>query len=254
MRPASRVTALLLAAALALPGLAACGGSGKKKGETLTVFAASSLSEPFTTLGKEFEKAHPGVKVRFEFGPSSGLAQQISAGAPGGVFASASTGTMDPLVTSGDAKDPKSFATNTMEIATPPADPGHVASLKDLARPGVRLAVCQAQVPCGKTAAEVLTKAGLKVKPATEEVDVKSVLTKVVLGEVDAGMVYVTDVKAAGSKVRGVPIPAAQNATTSYPIAVLSHAKHAKPAAEFVALVLSSAGSTVLRQAGFTGP
>ena len=126
--------------------------------------------------------------------------------------------------------------------------------MKDLARSGVKVALCQPQVPCGKVAAEVFAKAGVTVKPVTEEVDVKSVLTKVTLGEVDAGMVYVTDVQAAGAKVKGIEIPPAQNASTSYPIASLTHAKHPKQAQEFVDLVLSSAGAKVLQDAGFQKP
>ena len=146
--------------------------------------------------------------MEFNFGPSSGLAEQIGSGAPADVFASASPSNMDTVVQGGDAKDPKDFATNSMEIAVPPDNPGKIASLADLAKPGVKVALCQAQVPCGKVAAEVFANAGLTVKPVTEEVDVKSVLTKVTLGEVDAGVVYVTDVLAAGDDVKGVEIPA----------------------------------------------
>ena len=261
-----RPPAVVLTAALALSPLAACGssdsggsaasGSGAGSGtkSTLTVFAAASLSETFTTLGKTFEKQHPGTTVRFSFGPSSGLAEQIGQGAPAEVFASASPTNMDTVVTSGDAEDPKDFATNSMEIAVPPANPGKVSDVADLAGQGVKVAVCQPQVPCGKVATEVFDKAGLTVKPATEEVDVKSVLTKVTLGEVDAGVVYVTDVQAAGSKVKGIEIPAAQNATTTYPIAALTKAKDPKAAQQFVDLVLSAEGAKVLEAAGFARP
>jgi len=257
MKLPTRALAVLVAVVLCLAGLAACGGgggTGAKKKIRLTVFAAASLTGSFTALGKQFEKSHPGVKVAFSFGPSSGLAQQIQQGAPAGVFASASPANMDSLVTSGDAKDPKDFATNSMEIAVPPANPGKITSVKDLARSGVKVALCQPQVPCGKVAAEVFAKAGVTVKPVTEEVDVKSVLTKVTLGEVDAGMVYVTDVQAAGAKVKGIEIPPAQNASTSYPIASLIHGKHPKQAQEFVDLVLSSAGAKALQDAGFQKP
>ena len=248
----------ILTGVLALASLAACGSddsSGSaKKDVTLHVFAAASLTETFTALGKQFEKDHPGTKVEFNFGPSSGLADQIGSGAPADVFASASPSNMDTVVSSGDAKDPKDFATNSMEIAVPPDNPGKVASVDDLAKSGVKVALCQPDVPCGKVAAEVFTNAKITVKPVTEEVDVKSVLTKVTLGEVDAGVVYVTDVQAAGSDVKGVEIPADVNATTSYPIASLEHSKHQKEAADFVDLVLSDAGAKVLEEAGFQHP
>jgi molybdate transport system substrate-binding protein len=251
--------ATVLAVLLGLTSIVACGsddseGSSTKEDVTIRVFAAASLTESFTELGKQFEKDHPGTKVQFSFGPSSGLAEQIGSDAPADVFASASPSNMDTVVQAGDAKDPEDFATNSMEIATPPDNPGKIDSLDDLANPGVKVAVCQPQVPCGKVAAEVFSKANLKVKPATEEVDVKSVLTKVTLGEVDAGMVYVTDVQAAGDKVKGVEIPEAQNASTSYPIATLTHSEHKLQASQFVDLVLSDEGAKVLEEAGFESP
>jgi molybdate transport system substrate-binding protein len=248
---------LLAALLLALASLTACGsgdsGSGSKQ-VTLHVFAASSLTEAFTTLGKQFEKEHPDTLVEFNFGPSSGLGEQITSGAPADVFASASPSNMDTLVSTGAAKDPKDFATNSGEIAVPPDNPAKITSVADLAKPKVKVAVCQAQVPCGKVATEVLANSNIEVKPATEELDVKSVLTKVTLDEVDAGLVYVTDVQAAGDKVKGIEIPEAQNSVTSYPIATLKDSKHAKEAGEFVDLVLSDDGSKVLTAAGFAKP
>jgi molybdate transport system substrate-binding protein len=252
------VLAGVITGVLALTSLAACGSDDSsdsaKKDVTLHVFAAASLTETFTELGKQFEKAHPGTKVEFNFGPSSGLAEQIGGGAPADVFASASPSNMDTVVSSGDAKDPKDFATNSMEIAVPPDNPGKVTGVEDLAKSSVKVALCQPDVPCGKVAAEVFANAKLTVKPVTEEVDVKSVLTKVTLGEVDAGVVYVTDVQAAGSDVKGVEIPADVNATTSYPIASLENSKHQKEAADFVDLVLSDAGAKVFEEAGFRHP
>jgi len=255
MRP--RTLAAAAVTALALTSVAACGsddGDGDSKDVTLHVFAAASLTDSFTALGKQFEEDHPGTKVAFNFGPSSGLVEQIGSGAPADVFASASPTNMDTLVSDGDAKDPKTFATNSMEIAVPPDNPAQIGALGDLVGQGVKVALCQPQVPCGKVAAEVFANAGLTVKPASEEVDVKSVLTKVQLGEVDAGVVYVTDVLAAGDKVKGVEIPDTQNASTSYPIAALEGSEHAKEASEFVDLVLSADGAKVLEEAGFAKP
>lgn len=256
-RVLARSLAVAVTGALALSSLAACGsddsGDGAKS-VTLHVFAAASLTGAFTTLGKRFEQDHPGTKVEFNFGPSSGLSEQITGGAPADVFASASPSNMDTVVKSGEAGDPKDFAQNSGEIAVPVDNRAGVASVADLANPGVKVAVCQAQVPCGKVAAEVFARSHVTVKPVTEEIDVKSVLTKVTLGEVDAGLVYVTDVKAAGDKVKGVQIPGDQNSVTSYPIATLKDSEHPKEADEFVDLVLSDEGSKVLTQAGFAQP
>jgi molybdate transport system substrate-binding protein len=218
------------------------------------VFAAASLTEAFTQLGKQFEAAHPGDKVTFSFGPSSGLAIQIISGAPADVFASASAKNMQEVVTAGDASAPTDFVKNVMEVAVPPANPAHVKSVNDLAKSSVKVALCQPQVPCGVVAAEVFKNAGITVKPVTLEVDVKSVLTKVELGDVDAGMVYVTDVMGAGSKVMGVPIPASVNASTTYPIATVSKSSHQSIAQAFVAYVLSPAGQQVLTADGFQKP
>ena len=265
--PAAVAVASLAAASLAV-ALGACGSSGStastrptspgaSAGEvsgTVTVFAAASLKEAFTTLGAQFEKRHPGTKVVFSFGPSSGLAQQITQGAPADVFASASPKNMDQVVQAGAASDPRTFAGNVMEIAVPAANPAHLTGVRELARPGVKVALCQSQVPCGATAAKVFDKAGIHVTPVTQEVDVKSVLAKVSLGEVDAGVVYVTDVRSAGSRVRGIPIPADVNASTSYPIASLAKAPNPAAARAFTAFVLSGAGRSVLTADGFTQP
>lgn len=221
---------------------------------TVNVFAASSLTEAFTTLGKQFEAAHPGVKVVFDFGPSSGLAEQINQGAPADVFASASTANMDQVVSAGGASNPTPFAKNEMEVAVPPSNPAHIASVNDLAKSGVKVALCQSQVPCGATAQKVFANAKITVHPVTQELDVKSVLSKVELGEVDAGVVYVTDVRSAGSKVKGVTIPDSENASTTYPIAALTKARNAAAARAFVAYVLSTQGASVLTADGFEKP
>jgi molybdate transport system substrate-binding protein len=254
---------LLSAAALGL-ALTACGsastaspaagGSSPAMTGTITVLAASSLKEAFTTIGKQFEAAHPGVKVVFSFAASSDLATQITQGSPADVFASASVKNMTQVVTAGYATSPTTFVKNTMEIALPLSNPASITALSDLAKSSVKLAVCQPQVPCGSTADTVFTNAGLTVKPVTLEPDVKSVLAKVELGEVDAGVVYVTDVRAAGSKVLGLLIPASVNASTSYPIAALTKSADATAAKAFVAYVLSPSGGAVLAADGFAKP
>jgi molybdate transport system substrate-binding protein len=256
----------LVAAAAAVLVLAGCGddsgpdtgggasGSAGALSGTVTVFAAASLTESFGTLGRQFEAAHPGVTVRFNFAASSALAESIAQGAPADVFASASAKNMDSVVEAGDAADPKTFAKNAMEIAVPPANPAGVAALADLARPGLKLALCQEQVPCGATAKQVFDKAEVTVKPVTLGADVKAVLTAVRLGEVDAGVVYRTDVRAAGTEVKGIQIPAELNASTSYPIATLAKAPNAAAARVFVDYVLSADGAEVLTGSGFGGP
>jgi molybdate transport system substrate-binding protein len=221
---------------------------------TITVLAASSLKGTFTQLGKQFEAAHPGDTVKFSFGASSALAAQINSGAPADVFASASPKNMDQVVTPGNASNPQDFAKNIMEIAVPPSNPAKVTSVNDLAKSSVKVALCQPLVPCGVVAAEVFKNAKITVKPVTLQPDVKSVLTQVELGNVDAGVVYVTDVMAAGSKVKGVTIPADENATTTYPIAALTHSTEQSIAQAFVAYVLSPTGEQVLKAAGFEQP
>ena len=220
----------------------------------ITVFAAASLMGTFTQLGKQFETAHPGDSVKFSFGPSSGLATEITGGAPADVFASAAPANMNTVVKAGDASSPQDFAKNTAEVAVPPSNPGQVTSVSDLAKSSVKVALCQPQVPCGVVAADVFKNAGITVKPVTLQPDVKSTLTQVELGSVDAGVVYVTDVKAAGAKVHGVVIPASDNASTLYPIDTINSSKDKSVAEAFVAYVMSPAGQQVLTAAGFQKP
>lgn len=254
-RVRSLVLVLVAVLGAALSGCTGSAGSGGPPAQgTVTVLAASSLREAFTRIGSAFERAHPGATVSFGFGPSPGLAASIVAGAPADVFASASTASMEQVTRAGLARDATLFASNEVAVVTPPDDPGHVATLPDLARPGVSVALCQARVPCGAVAARVLANAGVRLTPVTEEADVKAVLTKVVLGEVDAGLVYVTDARAAGSKVRTVPVPDGVNSSTSYPVVVLDRAENRSLAQQFVDYVLSPAGRAVLRDAGFARP
>lgn len=268
-RPLSVRRAGLAIAALVLSGMAAAcssspgtpaSGSSSGPGQTpavtgtVTVFAASSLKETFTSIAKRFEAAHPGTTVVLSFAASSALATQITSGAPADVFASASAKDMATLTSAGAATAPTTFATNSLTVVVPSANPAQIASLADLARAGVKVAQCQPAVPCGVLAAKVLATAGLTVTPATLEPDVKSVLTKVRLGEVDAGLVYATDAVAAAGSVTAVPIPAGVNATTAYPIAALSHAANPAGARAFVDAVVSAEGLAVLKAAGFGAP
>ncbi len=251
-----RLSALVLLIPLALT---ACSSESDdeqaEKPETVTVFAAASLTETFTSLGAEFEKAHPGVKVRFNFGSSATLAQQIVQGAPADVFAAASPATMKTVTDASlTSAEPSVFVRNRLEIAVPAANPGKVDELKDLTDPAVKVALCAEQVPCGAAALKALDAAGLKVKPVTLEQDVKATLTKVTLGEVDAALVYRTDVKAAGDKVKGIEFPEAEKAINDYPIAALKKAPAAGLAGEFVKLVLSRQAAAVFTGAGFDAP
>ncbi|MCX4647770.1 MULTISPECIES: molybdate ABC transporter substrate-binding protein [unclassified Streptomyces] len=229
--------------------------SAKKVTGTVTVFAAASLKESFTTLGKDFEKAHPGTKVTFSFGGSDTLAASITGGAPADVFAAASPKTMAIVTDKKDAATaPSTFVRNQLEIATLPGNPDKVASLKDLTKSGLKVVLCDKTVPCGAAAQKALDASKLKLTPVSYEQDVKSALTKVELKEADAAVVYKTDVKAAGSKVEGVEFPESANAINDYPIALLKDAPNAEAAKEFIALVQSVEGQEVLTAAGFLKP
>lgn len=253
--------AVLLTAALALT-LAGCSSSAKTKDDggggalsgSITVFAASSLTGAFNTLGSQFEAAHQGTKITFNYGASGTLATQIVQSAPADVFASAAPKNMDTVVQAGEASNPVTFVKNTGEIAAAPGNPAKIATVADLAKPGVKVALCQPTVPCGVVATTVFKNANVTVKATASEPDVKSTLAVIASGEVDAGIVYVTDVKAAGSKVVGIEIPAAQNATTEYPIATLKGTKNAALATAFVDYVKSADGQKVLSAAGFLAP
>ncbi|MEO8888240.1 MAG: molybdate ABC transporter substrate-binding protein [Jatrophihabitantaceae bacterium] len=253
-----KLVALLLIAVLV--AVAGCSSSAKKTNSTgslsgsITVYAASSLTGAFNTLATQFEAAHPGTKITFSYAASGALATQITQGAPADVFASAAPKNMATVVSAGDASNPVNFVKNTGEIAAAPGNPAHIASVADLAKAGVKVANCEPTVPCGVVAAAVFKNANVTVKPTASEADVKSTLAVVESGEVDAGIVYVTDVRAAGSKVVGIEIPAAQNATTEYPIAPLKGSKNAALAKAFVDYVTSSDGQKVLSAAGFLAP
>ncbi|MEV6960525.1 molybdate ABC transporter substrate-binding protein [Streptomyces sp. NPDC051207] len=251
------------AGAAALLALGACSpagspdraSSGGKVSGTVTVFAAASLRESFTTLGERFEKDHPGTEVTFSFGGSDSLAASITGGAPADVFAAAGTKTMEIVADHGDvAGTPVTFARNQLEIATLPGNPDRISSLKDLTRPGLKVVLCDTSVPCGAAARTALDAGGLKLTPVSYEQDVKSALTKVELREADAAVVYKTDVRAAGDKVDGVAFPESAKAVNDCPIARLKNAPNPEAAKAFIALVRSAEGQKVLTGAGFRRP
>ncbi|MEV8214850.1 molybdate ABC transporter substrate-binding protein [Leifsonia sp. NPDC077715] len=259
-----RVAAALLLAGAALTGCSSAASAPSSSPTasatddvtgTVTVFAAASLTKTFTELGKEFEAAHPGAKVTFSFAGSSDLVSQLTAGAPADVFASADEANMTKAV---DAKvidgDPVDFATNVLAIAVPPGNPAHVKSFADLASPGVKTVVCAPQVPCGAATAKVEKAAGVTLTPVSQESSVTDVLGKVSSGEADAGIVYRTDVKGAGSAVESVPFPEAAKTVNVYPIATVAKAPNAEGAAAFVAFVTGPDGRKALAAAGFGEP
>lgn len=251
---------LTLLALLALVGCGAdaevpAGGRPAEVRGTVTVLAAASLTDAFTELGRLFERAHPGVTVQLSFAASSELASQVTAGAPADVFASASTDTMDQVVAAGTtAGPPVVFARNTLQIAVPPGNPGDVTGLADLAREDLAVALCAPEVPCGAAAARALTAARVTAAVDTFEQDVRAALTKVVLGEVDAALVYRTDVESAGGDVVGIDFPEATQAVNDYPIAVLADAPNPVAARAFLDAVLSPSGASVLQGDGFQPP
>ncbi|WP_328912769.1 MULTISPECIES: molybdate ABC transporter substrate-binding protein [unclassified Streptomyces] len=229
--------------------------ASKEVSGTLVVFAAASLKESFTTLGDQFKAAYPGTNVVFSFAGSDALAASLTNGAPADVFAAASPKTMKIVTDAGDGQGtPTTFVRNQLEIATLPGNPKHIASLKDLTKSGLKVALCAKTVPCGSAAETALTGSGIKLTPVSYEQDVKSALTKVELKEVDASVVYKTDVKAAGGKVTGVDFPESANAINDYPIVQLTKAPNPNAAQAFIALVKSAEGQKVLSQAGFLNP
>ncbi|WP_436701697.1 molybdate ABC transporter substrate-binding protein [Nocardioides sp. BYT-33-1] len=260
LRPRRVLSATGAAVLLTLP-LAACGddGGGSTGGEndgtrTLTVFAAASLTMTFEELEQEFEDAHDGVDVKLSFGGSSDLVAQLIEGAQADVFASADTATMDTLVAADlAAGDPTEFATNTLMIAVPPGNPAGIATLADLTEKDVDLVLCQPEVPCGSAALKVAEAAGLTLAPVSEEQSVTDVLAKVESGEADAGLVYVTDVTAAGDAVEGVEFPEAAGVVNRYPIVAVDGAPHPDLAQAWIDLVLGD-GRAVLAAAGFGAP
>ena len=247
--------------ALAAVGLTACGnddepgGGGAEVKGAITVFAAASLTGAFTTIGADFEAAHPGTEVTFNFAGSSALATQIGQGAPADVFASAAPANMATVKDAGGVEgEPVTFVKNQLVIAVPKGNPKGITGLADLVKPDVKVALCAEQVPCGAAAKKALEAAAVDLTPVTFEQDVKSALSKVTLGEVDAALVYRTDAKAATSDVDGIEFGESAGAVNEYPIAVLKDAPNKTTAQAFVDYVLSEAAETVLTGAGFQAP
>lgn len=264
-RPARRAlavtTTVLLTAALAAcaapsgtQGASTPGSTAPVEEQTLTVLAAASLRDVFAELAESFEAQHDGVTVALSFAGSADLADQLLAGSPGDVFASADTKNMDRVVEGGDAVDPVVFATNTLTVVVPAGNPGGVTSFADLAREDLKVVVCAAEVPCGSATAKVEAAAGTTVHRVSEEASVTDVLAKVTAGEADAGLVYVTDATLAGDDVEVVDLPETRTVVNTYPIAVTSGADDAALAQEWLDLVTGPAGQAALAKAGFGAP
>ena len=244
------MTALLLVAA-------ACGddqGDDSVEATSVTVFAAASLTDAFGEIADAFEEANPGVEVELNLAGSSALREQILSGAPADVFASANTSNMAEVVDEGLAADPEVFALNDLQIVVPAGNPAGVESLDDFADADLLIGLCAAEVPCGDLGRQALAAAGVEARPDTEEPDVRALLTKVAEGELDAGIVYRTDVASAGDDVEGIDIPDDVNVVAEYPIATLTESSAAELAEAFVAFVLSDDGQAILAGYGFGSP
>lgn len=255
--------ALVLLCGLSLLA-AACGGDSADERTTATgpagvdgsinVAAAASLTDAFGDMKAAFEKQNPDASVRFNFGSSGTLKDQILAGSPTDVFASANTMNMDLVVQAGANRgDPKIFATNDLEIAVPKGNPGKVTGLAAFGDKALLIGLCDEKAPCGRFGRQVLANAGVTPQPDTNEADVRALLTKVSSGDLDAGLVYRSDVTSRGGGVEGIEIPDDVNVTARYPIATLEASKEAPTAAAFVAFVLSPAGQKIMEANGF-GP
>jgi molybdate transport system substrate-binding protein len=221
----------------------------------VNVFAAASLTEAFTQAGDDLARTNTRVRFVFNFGSSSTLATQITNGAPADVFAAADEANMQKIV---DATltdgTPTVFATNRLAIAVALGNPKKIASVADLARSDVVLVLAAPTVPAGRYARDALSKAGVTVRPASQEVDVRAVLNKVSLGEADAGIVYVTDVMSAAGRVTGVNIPDQQQVVARYPVAVVKDSRNTALAHRFVDYLVSPAGQSTLAEFGFSKP
>jgi molybdate transport system substrate-binding protein len=242
---------LLPIAVLALG--AACGSDDGDMGSAqITVFAAASLTDAFTEVGEAFTAAHPDAKATFSFDASSALVRQITEGAPADVFASADTANMDKLTEAGlNGTDPVIFATNLLTIIVAPGNPEGITGVADLADADLTTVICAAEVPCGRYADEIFAKAGVAVTPDSLEQNVRGVVTKVTAGEADAGIVYVTDVEAAGDEAAMVEIPEDINVLAEYPIATTKDSANAGVGEAFIDFLTGSEGQSILADYGF---
>ena len=242
---------LLMAGSL----VTACSGS---EGDTiegeLLVSAAASLTDSFAEVASAFEETNSEVDVLLNLGGSSALRVQIMEGAPADVFASANTSNMDIVVEAGEAEDPQVFVRNLLQIAVPAGNPSGVTGLEDFARDELLIGLCAEGVPCGDFARRALAEAGVTPAIDTNEPDVRALLTKIQVGELDAGITYVTDVTSADGLVEGIDIPEDQNVVANYPIAVLANATNPDAAAAFVEFILSEEGQAILARYGFETP
>jgi len=239
---------LLIVAALFL---GAC--SGSQSSDTLLVMAASSLTESFAEMEAAFEAANPDIDVQINLAGSAALREQILQGAPADVFASANETTMQALLDEGAAETARAFATNQLQIAVPSDNPGSIVGVEDLANDGLLIGLCDQGVPCGDFARQALVQADVEASIDTNEKDVRSLLTKIEVGELDGGIVYRTDVASSG-EVLGIDLPPQVDVPIVYPIAVLNDAPNPDAAQRFVDLVASSAGQTILAAQGFGIP
>lgn len=250
-----RVATGVAALGLAL-GVAGCSAAGGAPGDgptrhTVVVLAASSLTDVLSGLARDFEATHPGTDIQLSFAASSTVVTQVNQGAPADLIALAGTSAAGPLDARRIVGNRTSLASNTLEIATPPGNPGKVDAITDLSRPTLKVVLCAATVPCGKAAAKALSLAGVTAHVVSYENDVKATLAKVQLGEADAAIVYHSDVVSAGVRVRGVPIPASVNQTLDYPLIRLTD----EPTTiEFATFLLSDQSRQRLRDNGFLTP
>ena len=240
-----------------LLAVAGCGSDDKKSSSTgkpsgsLKVFAAASLTEAFNQEKATLKTVYPDLTIVYNFAGSGALVTQIQQGAPADVIATADTSSMKTLTDGDLVETPKTFARNKLEILVEPGNPKGIKGLADLARRDLKVVLADETVPAGKYAAQALTAAGVTVKPVSKEPDVKAAVAKVTNGEADATIVYVTDVKAAGSKGQGVEIPDAQNVIAEYPIAIVKATKNHKGAAAFEDAIVNGTGQQALEEHGF---
>ncbi|MFP4074843.1 MAG: molybdate ABC transporter substrate-binding protein [Actinomycetota bacterium] len=236
-------------------GLLISGCSGSDDRQVLLVSAAASLTDAFGAVEEAFEAARPDVDVVLNLAGSSSLREQILGGAPADVFASANMENMEQVLTAGlVAGEPRVFARNQLQIAVPPGNPAGISGLADFADESLFLGLCATGVPCGDLARAALASAGVDPAVDTNEPDVRSLLTKIEAGELDAGITYMTDVFSSEGKVEGIDIPDDVNVDASYPIAVLSGAPRPEIADEFVGFLLSAEGQEIMSGFGFSSP